>query len=65
MRPGFGRALLVAGRTPERLARVGANTTLVDRAAHGWARAIRMVECELTLIGMVGPPGLEPGTNRL
>ena len=40
VRPGFRRASLVAGRTPERLARAGANTMLVDREAHGWARAI-------------------------
>ena len=39
-RPGFRRASLVAGRTPERLARAGANTKLVDRGADGWARAI-------------------------
>ena len=40
VRPGFRRAPLVAGRTPERLARAGANTMLVDRGAHGWAGAI-------------------------
>ena len=43
---------------PERLARAGANTMFVDRGAHGWARAIRIIELELNLIRkMVGPPG--------
>ena len=47
VRLGFRRAQLVAGRTPERLARAGANTMLVDREGHGWPGAIRMVEFEL------------------
>lgn len=40
VRPGFRRAPLVAGRTPEHLARAGANAMLVGREVHESARAI-------------------------